>query len=73
MDVLQFKELNKEVTKINCVQSSNTSNMENKSKSKISSIEQLITNLDNKNSKNLYKQLYKIRVEYIKTDDSIVS
>ncbi|CAO1425254.1 unnamed protein product [Diamesa serratosioi] len=39
----------------------------------MSSIDQLITNLDDKNSKILYKQLYKIRVEYIKSDDSIES
>ena len=73
MDLLKVKELNKQVTNKNCVQSSNASNMDHKSKSKISSIEQLITSLDDKNSKKLYNQLYKIRVEYIKNDDSIVS
>lgn len=73
MDLLKVKELNRQVANKNCVQSSNTSNMDNKSKTKISSIEQLISNLDDKNSKKLYNQLYKIRVEYIKNDESIVS
>lgn len=73
MDLLKVKELNKQVANKNSVQSSNTSIMDNKSKTKISSIEQLISNLDDKNSKKLYNQLYKIRVEYIKNDESIVS
>lgn len=73
MDLLKVKELNRQASNKNCVQSSNSSNMDSKSKSKMSSIEQLILNLDVKNSKKLYNQLYKIRVEYIKNDDSIVS
>ena len=73
MDLLKVKELNRQASNKNCVQSSNASNMDSKSKSKMSSIEQLILNLDVKNSKKLYNQLYKIRVEHIKNDDSIVS
>lgn len=73
MDLVKSKELNKQATNKNCVQSSNASIMDNKLKSKMSSIEQLIVNLDVKNSKKLYNQLYKIRVEHIKNDEAIVS